>query len=173
MLVTQRGSSTSRSPQKRVALRVVCMKVGGNTLRHPCLGFADTLTHTKNVTINTRYQTWPLSLYQSFFFFSEFSINSSILSHNEDYLSLLSWFLVPAVGNVSHWLLCYRSSRDGAVDEYFHNRCDRLNDTITVIRVNNYVFGGYVDIPWGNYFPSFLFGSVRTTNEYTATKTFN
>ena len=69
MLVTQRGSSTSRSPQKRVALRVVCMKVGGNTLRHPCLGFADTLTHTKNVTINTCYQTWPLSLYQSFFFF--------------------------------------------------------------------------------------------------------
>ena len=123
---------------------------------------------TKNVTINTCYQTWPLSLYQSFFF-SEFSINSSILSHNEDYLSLLSWFLVPAVGNVSHWLLCYRSSRDGAVDEYFHKQCDRLNDTITVIRVNNYVFGGYVDIPWGNYFPSFLFGSVRTTNEYTAT----
>ncbi|XP_022797648.1 uncharacterized protein LOC111335915 isoform X2 [Stylophora pistillata] len=78
----------------------------------------------------------------------EFYINSSILSHNEEYLSHLSWFLVSAVGNVSHWLLCFRPSLHGAVDQYFHNRCNGRNDTITIIKENNYVFGGYVDIPW-------------------------
>ena len=50
------------------------MKVGGNTLRHPCLGFAGFL-FTENVTINTCYQTWPLSLYQSFFFQNSPSIH--------------------------------------------------------------------------------------------------
>ena len=82
--------------------------------------------------------------------FSEFSINSTILSNNEHYLRNLFLFLAPAVGHVSHWLLCFRASSHGTADSYFHDRCDGKRVTITIIRVNEYVFGGYVDIPWGN-----------------------
>nr|XP_058947366.1 uncharacterized protein LOC131775289 isoform X2 [Pocillopora verrucosa] len=39
--------------------------------------------------------------------------NSNILSNNESYLAFLREFLVPAVGNDSRWLLCYRASLHG------------------------------------------------------------
>ncbi|XP_022797649.1 uncharacterized protein LOC111335917 [Stylophora pistillata] len=78
----------------------------------------------------------------------EFSINSVILLNNEDYLSHLHQFLVPAVGNASHWLLCYRASRDSHIDQDFRDQCKGKKDTITIVKENGFVFGGYVDIPW-------------------------
>lgn len=76
--------------------------------------------------------------------------NSNILTINESYLAYLHEFLVPAVGNNSHWLLCYRASLHGWEGKDFHTRCDGKKYTVTVIKKNQYVFGGYTDVPWAD-----------------------
>ncbi len=81
--------------------------------------------------------------------FLGFGLPSTILLKNESFLSHLHRFLAPAVGNDSHWLLCYRATLHGWNAGTFHTRCDLKKHTVTIIEKNNYVFGGYTDIPWG------------------------
>ena len=81
--------------------------------------------------------------------FSEFIIDSTILSDNQYYLHHLYHFLAPAVGNISQWLLCYRQSSDGDHDTEFHKKCDGKQNTVTIVKVKEFVFGGYTDIHWG------------------------
>lgn len=76
-------------------------------------------------------------------------MESKILSSNGTYLYHLDDFLAPTVAqNQSHWHLCYRASRDKKVDYIFHEKCDGNNNTVTIIRKDQYVFGGFTDIPW-------------------------
>ena len=82
---------------------------------------------------------------------------STIIADNATYQSHLDQFLAPAVGNDPKWLLCYRASSHGWDVSNFHNRCDGKNHTVTIIKVGVYVFGGYTDIPWGNYNYSVLY----------------
>ena len=82
---------------------------------------------------------------------SDFSINSTIISDNVTYLIHFGEFLAPAVGNHPQWLLCYRASTHGWAVSTFHSRCDGKNHTVTIIRKDKYVFGGYTDIAWGKY----------------------
>ena len=86
------------------------------------------------------------------FLVSGVSFNSAIISGNKAYECQLSQFLVSAVGEHPHWKLCYRASTHGWAASTFHSRCDGKRDTVTVVKVGQYVFGGYVDIPWGNYY---------------------
>ena len=73
-------------------------------------------------------------------------MRSTILSGNESYLHE---FLAPAVGDNSHWLLCYRASLHGSQVSTFHDRCDGKNNTVTIIKKGQYEFGGFTDIAWG------------------------
>lgn len=82
--------------------------------------------------------------------FSAFIINSAILSNNQQYLHHLHLFLVPEVGNISQWLLCYRQSSHGDLDSTFHKNCDGKENTVTIVKEKEFVFGGYTDLPWGN-----------------------
>ena len=34
-------------------------------------------------------------------------------------------------------------------DVIFHQRCDGKNNTLTIIKEDGFVFGGFTDIPWG------------------------
>ena len=65
--------------------------------------------------------------------------------------TVVTQFLSPAIGNDSNWALCWQTSTDGWDASTFHSRCDGKNHTITVIRKDPYVFGGYTDIPWRKY----------------------
>lgn len=82
--------------------------------------------------------------------FSVFIINSTILSNNRHYLHHLHQFLAPEVGNISQWLLCYRQSLHGDLDSTFHDNCDGKENTVSIVKEKEFVFGGYTDIPWGN-----------------------
>jgi len=73
---------------------------------------------------------------------------SAIIADNAVYQSHLDQFLAPAVGNDPKWLLCYRASTHGWDISNFHSRCDGKRNTVTIIKVGVYVFGGYTDIPW-------------------------
>ena len=90
-------------------------------------------------------------------------MNSTILSNNVNYFAHLRKFLEPVVGTDSRWLLCYRASIHGWESRIFHSRCEGKKNTVTVIQNDNYVFGGYTDIPWGkelHYIATLIFFSV-------------
>ena len=63
--------------------------------------------------------------------------------------------LEPAIGNNSSWALCWQASTHGWAGSTLHSRCNGKNHTITIIKKDQYVFGGYTDVPWGK---GFFFG---------------
>ena len=83
--------------------------------------------------------------------FLDFRINSVIITDNASYKTRLRHFLSPAVGSKTRRVFCYRASTHGWASRTFHSRCDGKRDTITIIKNGEYVFGGYTDIPWGNW----------------------
>ena len=88
------------------------------------------------------------------FSLSEFSINSTILRGNQYYLQHLHRFLAstPGVGEDSSWLVCYSATSHGWKANTFHSKCDGKDNTVTIIQKDQYVFGGYSDIPWSKIF---------------------
>ena len=78
--------------------------------------------------------------------FKMFALDTSINSPT------LAQFLAPVVGNNATWVLCYRATIHGWAASTFHSRCDGKNNTVTIITNGPYVFGGYTDVAWGNYF---------------------
>ncbi|KAL9961657.1 hypothetical protein ACROYT_G030647 [Oculina patagonica] len=79
------------------------------------------------------------------------TMQSNIIQGNGFFLSHLSRFMEPVAGGNSLWNLCYRATLHGWAARSFHSNCDGKRHTITIIRKGQYVFGGYVDIPWGMY----------------------
>ena len=73
-------------------------------------------------------------------------MDSNILSKNISYFSYLGKFVEPAVGNNSHWLLCWRATLHGWGVDQLHRRCEGKTDTVTIIKKGKYVFGGYMGI---------------------------
>lgn len=72
---------------------------------------------------------------------------SKILPESDAYyLTLLKW-LDAASSGVSDWLLCYNGSNLDAAA--FHKGCDYLGATVTLVRVGDYVFGGFSNENWG------------------------
>ena len=78
-------------------------------------------------------------------------MNSVTLSSDGFYLRHLAMFLSPVIGDDSRWELCYRSSTHGPGDDTFHSNCDGKNNTVTIVKKNDFVFGGFTDTPWGGY----------------------
>ena len=70
--------------------------------------------------------------------------SSSILNGEEAFIKQLQRWL----GRKCKWNLCYRASRDGWRARDFHRLCDNKGPTVVLIKVNNYIFGGYTDQNW-------------------------
>ena len=81
--------------------------------------------------------------------FSGMKLHSNIVQGNDFFLTYLRMFMEPVGGSNPNWKLCYRASSHGWAASTFHSNCDGRRHTITIIRKDQYVFGGYVDIPWG------------------------
>ena len=75
---------------------------------------------------------------------------SQILKNKDNYLKKLRQWL-PAQ---TTWNLCWRASLHGWASTVFHNRCDNQGPTVTIIRVGEYIFGGYTDVSWGGKRPN-------------------
>ena len=75
---------------------------------------------------------------------------SVIVGNNRNHLTSLSNWLAPvATGVYSLWKRCWRASVDGLAASTFHSRCDGKGPTVTIIRVERYIFGGYTSRSWG------------------------
>ena len=86
---------------------------------------------------------------KTFLSFLGMKLDSNIVQGNDFFIFHLSLFLDPVAGSNPNWKLCYRASYHGWAASTFHSNCDGKCHTITIIRKDQYVFGGYVDIPWG------------------------
>ena len=52
--------------------------------------------------------------------------------------------------------LCYRASLHGWSSQQFHQKCDKIAGTVVLVKVENYIFGGYTDQTWeGKNFTEF------------------
>ena len=69
---------------------------------------------------------------------------SIILSGNYNWdLKLKSW-----IGGCFTAKLCWRATRDGWAASTFHANCDYKKPTVTIVKVGQYVFGGYATESW-------------------------
>ena len=90
---------------------------------------------------------------------------SSILKRDEDFIIQLKQWL----GDKCKWNLCYRASRDGWRAENFHQNCDNMGPTVVLIKVNQFIFGGYTDQNWaGNIDPCMYITMHRYPNRISA-----
>ena len=44
--------------------------------------------------------------------------------------------------------LCYRASVNGWSSQQFHQHCDDKEGTVVLVKVGNYIFGGFTDQTW-------------------------
>ena len=66
------------------------------------------------------------------------------------YLGKLISFLDPVLPTASRtdFARCWHAMTDGWAASTFHSNCDGRGPTVTIIKVNEYIFGGYTDVSW-------------------------
>jgi len=79
--------------------------------------------------------------------------NSKILTDhgNSSYMSALNGFLTTVIPQSSpgNWLRCWHAAHDGwDTRKTFHPQCDGKGATVTIVRVGQYIFGGFNDKSW-------------------------
>ena len=72
---------------------------------------------------------------------------SVIVGNNPEYLAnLINW--INPRRSENDWELCWRASRGDLDNNKFHSLCDEKGPTITIVKVGNYIFGGYTSLSW-------------------------
>ena len=69
-------------------------------------------------------------------------LESDILTGNHKEI-LESW-----IGGNFTAKLCWRATKDGWSASTFHSNCDYKKPTVTIVKVDQYVFGGYATASW-------------------------
>ena len=76
--------------------------------------------------------------------------DSVIVGNNRNNLTHLNNWLSLVIRSIfSRWRRCWRASVDGWAASTFHSRCDGKGPTVTIVRVGEYIFGGYTSVSWG------------------------
>ena len=121
--------------------------VKGNTLTHPC-------SRVVNWDPDGSW-SWVLTIVNLIFCFS--GLVSNILPETDQhYETLLKWLDDIAAG-VSSWLPCYNTTGDEWNVTDFHTECDYQRATLTLVKVGDYIFGGFSDENWGGIIASCVF----------------
>ena len=75
----------------------------------------------------------------------------SVILSSEQCHTLMDWLketgAIADITMASDHLL-YRASRDGWAASNFHSCCDNKGPTVTVVKSENYIFGGYTEHEW-------------------------
>ena len=66
------------------------------------------------------------------------------------------------------WKKCFRAAVNGFASSTFHSPCDNKPITLTIVRVGDYIFGGYADNLW-NKGITFHFTLPRNVSEFFTT----
>ena len=104
-----------------------------------CLSHIIKLFHSRTVYINNYF---IVSVDQNI---NALFTSSTILNGDIDLVQqLVQWVEDEKFG----WQLCYRASDDGWKAEDFHEKCDDVGPTVTLVKCKNNIFGGYTDQSW-------------------------
>ena len=94
---------------------------------------------------------WPTVIFSFSFPFSGLGLSAILrsLDYNQ-YLKVLFSYLDPVLINKerSRFVRCWHAEMDGWAASTFHSNCDGRGPTVTIIKVNSYIFGGYTDVSW-------------------------
>ena len=91
--------------------------------------------------------------------------DSVIVGNNRTYLRTLANWLSPVARRVdSVWKRCWHASVDGWAARTFHFCDGRGPETVTIIKVGKYIFGGYTSVSWGKFTIAKIYSF--TTNGY-------
>ena len=74
---------------------------------------------------------------------------SHILGGSSTRHQTLDDWLSPVIPSESRWTRCYRAVDDGWSAYTFHTNCDSQGPTVTLVKAGEYIFGGFLDQPWG------------------------
>ena len=95
-----------------------------------------------------------VDLYRLIFYFVlpgglEVSIILGSLDRNK-YSGMLMSYLEPVLlsSDRSRFVRCWHANTNGWAATTFHSNCDGKGPTVTIIKVNDYLFGGYTDVSW-------------------------
>ena len=107
-----------------------------------------------NELVASRLLQSLLSIEMSLFCFCLDSLSASVILgslDNKYYYQLMS-YLVPVLRSStrSKFVRCWHAKTDGWAASTFHSKCDNKGPTVTIIKVNNYIFGGYTDVSWSS-----------------------
>ena len=75
-------------------------------------------------------------------------MDSVILNDHPDSVQTLKTYLDSVQVPGKTWKRCYRGSEQSFSGTSFHSNCDYKGPTVTLVRVNENVFGGYADKSW-------------------------
>ena len=79
-------------------------------------------------------------------------LNSKILSDEQKQIIVNTWLKERLTRRHTTFVLLYRASRDGWDSSYFHSICDNKGPTLTVVRSEDNIFGGYTEKSWDGKF---------------------
>ena len=76
-------------------------------------------------------------------------MSSDILKDDFKSLEALRSAFPTFIRDYAMWKRCYSADQSSWSTAEFHSNCDSKGPTLTVIRVHEYVFGGFVEQSWG------------------------
>lgn len=77
--------------------------------------------------------------------------DSDIIGKNAEQLNGLGEWLKSVTPSDRHWKLCWRASENGWGATTFHSLCDGKGPTVSIIKVDKYIFGGYTSTSWSEW----------------------
>ena len=73
---------------------------------------------------------------------------SVILTDRRDFRNVLIRWIPMEFILAGEWCLLFRASRDGFTASAFHSRCDNQGPTVTVVKSDGNIFGGFTESAW-------------------------
>lgn len=74
--------------------------------------------------------------------------HSAMISHAPSYQDMLMKWLSEAGYGEKYWVPCYRAHVNGWQKLVFHRMCDNRGPSVTIARIDSFVFGGFSDKSW-------------------------
>lgn len=99
-------------------------------------------------------------------FYSSFILGliSDVLKDNKVYHETLMSWLEPIVLPAAQWFRCFKASDDGWDASILHQNCDHKGPTVTLVKVREYIFGGFLDQNWEGTCNYFVMADIEILN---------
>ena len=107
------------------------------------------LSQTPDHLRGKNQQTWnPLEFQFEPWYLIAVHFITNIAGFNDEQDAFLGTLLDGAISREGNWYRCFKAF-PGWQGQHFHTACDGKGPTVTIIRVRENIFGGFLDKSWG------------------------